>query len=110
MKADARTVGGWIVAMALAGLLISCDKLGVGPPAQAPVGSEIDDAVTTAKVKAALLNEETLKGQEYHVDTHKGRVQLTGALDDQHQIDRALDLARGVPGVSGVDSKLRLKH
>ena len=38
-------------------------------------GEYIDDTVITTKVKAAILNEETLKSAEINVETYKGVVQ-----------------------------------
>ncbi|MEX2122652.1 MAG: BON domain-containing protein [Woeseia sp.] len=74
-----------------------------------PVGENQDDSIITAKVKAALLAEASVKGVEISVATSKGAVQLSGFLDDQAQVDRAIDVARNVDGVRDVASALSVR-
>ncbi len=50
------------------------------------VGEYIDDAVITAKVKAAVLEEPSLKSAEINVETSKGRVQLSGFVRSRANI------------------------
>ena len=59
-------------------------------------GEYVDDTVITTKVKAAILNEPTLKSAEINVETFKGRVQLSGFVNSQGDINRAVALARDV--------------
>lgn len=73
------------------------------------VGVDIDDTVVTAKVKSALLADDTVKGFDIKVETRKGVVQLSGFVDNQGQVDRALNVTRGVAGVKGVDNGMTLK-
>lgn len=73
------------------------------------VGTEVDDAVVTSGVKAALLTDPLIKSFDFQVETRKGTVQLSGFVDDQKQIDQALMLARGVPGVVNVENGLTVK-
>ena len=47
-------------------------------PAQEGTGEYVDDSVVTMKVKAAMLNDPTLKPLEINVKTFKGVVQLSG--------------------------------
>ena len=47
----------------------------------AGTGEYIDDTVITTKVKAAVLNEESLKSAEINVETFKGVVQLSGFVN-----------------------------
>jgi osmotically-inducible protein OsmY len=72
-------------------------------------GQYIDDAMITAKVKTALLNEPTLKSMEINVETFKGRVQLSGFVSTQANASTALAVAREVAGVSTVRDDMRLK-
>lgn len=72
-------------------------------------GEYIDDTVVTAKVKAAILNEPTLKSAEINVETFKGRVQLSGFVASQADIARAVTVAREVKGVNSVANDMRLK-
>ena len=72
-------------------------------------GEYIDDSVITTKVKAAVLNEPTLKSAEINVETYKGVVQLSGFVSTEGDIDKAASLARGVEGVTSVKNDMRLK-
>jgi osmotically-inducible protein OsmY len=72
-------------------------------------GEYIDDSVITGKVKAEMMNDPTLKSIEINVETFKGRVQLSGFVNSQADIDRAVKLARGVSGVQSVSNDMRLK-
>lgn len=76
---------------------------------QAGTGEYLDDTVITAKVKAAIFSEPALKSAEINVETFKGVVQLSGFVSSQASIDRALQVARGVPGVVSVENAMRLK-
>ncbi len=69
----------------------------------------IDDSVITAKVKAALLADDTVKGTAISVETNKGEVQLSGFVSNQQQRDRALEIARSVEGVQKVSNKMSVK-
>lgn len=76
---------------------------------QSGTGEYIDDSVITAKVKAAILNEETLKVAEINVETFKGVVQLSGFVNSQDDINRAVVITRGVAGVKSVKNDMRVK-
>jgi hyperosmotically inducible protein len=79
------------------------------PPPTTTVGTEIDDSVVTASVKSALLSDADIKSFDFKVETRKGEVQLSGFVDNQAQVDRAIALTRGVAGVKSVQDKLNLK-
>jgi hyperosmotically inducible protein len=101
------------LAAAIALTIAGCNKPQDAPPTPAPtttVGTQIDDTVVTARVKAALLADPTVKSYGFKVDTRKGEVQLSGFVDDQAHIDRALEITRAVPGVKNVDNKVSLKN
>ena len=72
-------------------------------------GEYIDDTVITTKVKAAIFNEPTLKSAEINVETFKGVVQLSGFVSSQGSIYKAVELARGVKGVTSVRNDMKLK-
>lgn len=72
-------------------------------------GEYIDDALITTKVKAAIVNEPTLKATEINVETYKGKVQLSGYVSSQADINKATEVARGVKGVTSVKNDIRLK-
>ena len=69
----------------------------------------IDDTVITTNVKAAILNEPTLKVTEINVETYKGEVQLSGFVQSQDNIATAVNLARGVNGVKSVRNGMSVK-
>jgi len=73
------------------------------------MGVEVDDSVVTTKVKSALLGDPDVKGLDIKVETRKGKVQLSGFVDSQAQIDKATAVTRGVEGVKSVDSSMTLK-
>jgi osmotically-inducible protein OsmY len=72
-------------------------------------GQYMDDTAITTKVKSAIFNEPTLKSAEINVETFKGRVQLSGFVSSRASIDRAVQVAQGVTGVTSVGNDMRLK-
>jgi len=72
-------------------------------------GEYFDDATITAKVKAAVLGESSLKSAEINVETMKGTVQLTGFVNSRADIDKAVQVAKGVKGVKSVKNDMILK-
>jgi len=72
-------------------------------------GEYFDDTAITTKVKAAIFNEPSLKSTEINVETFKGTVQLSGFVSSRADINKAVDLARGVKGVTSVKNDMRVK-
>ena len=72
-------------------------------------GEYIDDSIITTKVKAAILNEPTLKSTEISVKTFKGVVEMSGFVNTKAEINKAFDLARGVRGVTGIKNEMHVK-
>ncbi|MDP3668723.1 MAG: BON domain-containing protein [Telluria sp.] len=72
-------------------------------------GEYIDDSVITAKVKASIFNEPTLKASEINVETFKGEVQLSGFVANPDSAQKAVEIARGVKGVTAVKNDVRVK-
>ena len=72
-------------------------------------GEFIDDTVITTKVKAAIINDPTLKATEINVETFKGVVQLSGFVASQVDISKAVEVARSVKGVQSVKNDMRVK-
>lgn len=73
------------------------------------VGNKIDDGIITTKVKAALLGDASVKSLAIGVVTRKGEVQLSGFVNNQNQIDRAIEVTRSIEGVSSVDNAMSIK-
>ncbi len=72
-------------------------------------GEYIDDTIITTKVKAAIINEPTLKSSEINVETFKGAVQLSGFVNSKADMQKAIEVTRGVKGVVSVKDDMRLK-
>lgn len=79
------------------------------PAKKKTAGTYIDDATITAKVKAAVLEDASLKSAEINVETSKGRVQLSGFVNSRADINRAVKVAKGVKGVKSVKNDMILK-
>ncbi|MES1982692.1 MAG: BON domain-containing protein [Pseudomonadota bacterium] len=73
------------------------------------VGEYVDDSVITTKVKAGILNATALKSGEINVETFKGVVQLSGFVNSQSDANKAVEIARGVKGVSSVKNDMQVK-
>jgi hyperosmotically inducible protein len=69
-------------------------------------GRLLSDGGLTAQVKTALLADDGVPGTRIDVDTTGGVVTLTGQLENQAQIDRALTIARNIEGVERVENRL----
>ena len=101
---------GMALAAATSLLVAGCNNSpDAAPAAKTTVGTVIDDTVVTAKVKSALLSDAEIKSFDLKVDTHKGAVQLSGFVDNQAQVDRAIATTRSVEGVTDVENKIALK-
>jgi len=97
---------------ALSFYLVGCSKTDtpITPPGTpTTIGTEIDDGLLTTRVKAALVDNIDIKSLDIKVETRKGEVMLSGFADSQAQIDHAVAVARSVPGVRGIDNKVKLK-
>jgi hyperosmotically inducible protein len=114
MKSRNRPVSFVLVLIAGAALFAGCTPLdpvlpgAVAAPATT-VGMEIDDTVTTTKVKSALLSEPDVKAFAIKVETRKGRVLLSGFVDNEARAERAISVAREVAGVKAVENGMTVK-
>ena len=73
------------------------------------VGNKVDDGITTGKVKAALLADPNVKSFDIAVVTRKDEVLLSGFVDNKVQMERAIEIARAVPGVRQVNNEMAIK-
>ncbi|MFC3339887.1 BON domain-containing protein [Paracandidimonas soli] len=94
-----------VLAAAAFALLVGCSSTS----SRESTGQYLDDTAITAKVKAAIFNEPTLKSAEINVETYKGRVQLSGFVSTQADINTAVSVTRSVSGVTSVRNDMRLK-
>ena len=92
-------------AVAFAAAMVGC----ASSPTQESTGQYIGDTAITAKVKAAIFNDASLKSKEINVETFKGAVQLSGFVADPSDMSRAVAVAKGVSGVTAVKNDMRVK-
>lgn len=67
------------------------------------------DGNITAKVKAGLVSDPALKGMEINVDTEGGVVMLSGFVETKAEAEKAMQVAKGVDGVTNVKSAIKVK-
>jgi osmotically-inducible protein OsmY len=94
-----------LFAASLAATMAGC----ASTPTKEGTGEYVDDTVITAKVKASIFNEPTLKASEINVETFKGDVQLSGFVSNPQDAQKAVEIARGVKGVTSVKNDVRIK-
>jgi hyperosmotically inducible periplasmic protein len=71
-------------------------------------GEYMEDSAITAKIKAEILSDPLLKVSQINVTTTNGVVKLSGKVDSQQSIDRAMEIARSVKDVKSVENDLAL--
>jgi osmotically-inducible protein OsmY len=71
---------------------------------QSPSAAAEDTAITT-KVKTSLVADPVVSGTAIDVDTTDGVVNLSGFVNSQQELQRAVLLAQGVNGVKRVDAR-----
>jgi hyperosmotically inducible protein len=69
-------------------------------------GEYIDDSVITTMVKAAILNDSFLKASQIEVTTVNGVVKLSGTVDSEQSIGRAMEVASSQKNVKSVQTDL----
>ncbi|MGH8578599.1 MAG: BON domain-containing protein [Gammaproteobacteria bacterium] len=72
-------------------------------------GGYFDDAMITAKVKAALAQNPGTSAMAISVETNDQTVQLTGSVQSEDEKKKAESVARSVAGVKEVQNKLTVK-
>ena len=73
---------------------------------QQTVGSYVDDATITSRVKTKFAEDTTVSAMAIGVETMKGVVQLSGFAKSTEERGMAERLARGVPGVQSVKNDI----
>ncbi len=69
----------------------------------------MDDSAITAEIKAEILKDPLLKSYSIKVTTNKGVVDLTGIVESQQSIDRAMEIVNSNKKVSSVINNLFIK-
>jgi osmotically-inducible protein OsmY len=104
MKKRNRFVGYFVLVMLMVAFMACAST-----SKQESTGEYVDDSVITTKVKSLLAADDFLKSFEVSVETYKGTVQLTGFLNSQKAIDKAIEITRSVKGVKSVKNDLIVK-
>ncbi len=76
---------------------------------QQTVGSYVDDAGITTKIKAQLLENKDVAGSSISVESLNGTVMLSGFAKSAKEKDTAERIARGVKGVKAVKNQIDVK-
>ena len=72
-------------------------------------GEYVDDSVITTKVKSLLSADDFLKSFQISVETYKGTVQLSGFVNTQKAIDKAVSITMSVKGVKALRNNMAVK-
>ena len=94
---------------ALAALALPVVSACAGSRSRESTGEYIDDATITTRVKAALIDDPQVKAREVNVETSRGVVQLSGFVGKSGDAERAVEIARKIPGVKSVKNDIRVK-
>jgi osmotically-inducible protein OsmY len=98
-----------LLTIMLCALLVAAFVGCAGTKTRESTGQYIDDSAITAKVKAAIFAEESLKTLQITVVTFKGTVQLSGFVDSPAQVVKAGQVTRNVQGVRAIKNDLVVK-
>ena len=78
--------------------------------AAAKVQEGVSEAGVTAKIKAKMALDDSVKSRSINVTTNGSIVTLSGTVASVHEHDRAVALARETVGVSQVVDQLRVQR
>jgi osmotically-inducible protein OsmY len=76
---------------------------------QQTVGSYIDDATITTRVKARMAEDKSVSATSISVETLKGTVQLSGFAKSADERATAERIARSTPGVQAVRNDILVR-
>ncbi len=76
---------------------------------QQSVGSYVDDATLTTRVKAKFAEDKTVSALAIQVETLKGEVQLSGFAKSAEEKSMAERLARSTSGVTSVRNNIIIR-
>ncbi|WP_394170377.1 BON domain-containing protein [Saccharospirillum alexandrii] len=100
-----RSIFASLLAVLLLTTVIGC----AGSATQESTGEYFDDTWITTKVKASLVDDPIVKAREVNVETFKGVVQLSGFIESQEAMDRAVAVASSIEGVTSVRNDMTIK-
>ena len=76
---------------------------------QESTGEYVDDSVITTKVKSLLAADDFLKSFKISVESFKGTVQLSGFVNSQKAVNKAVEIVKSVKGVTSIKNNLIVK-
>jgi hyperosmotically inducible protein len=79
------------------------------PPTDTLALATIKDKALATIIQSALLADPAVKNFNLDVDVSAGEIQLSGGVDEQAQIDRAVQVARSVVGARRINNRLIVK-
>jgi osmotically-inducible protein OsmY len=94
-----------LVLLMLIATFVAC----ASTPTRESTGEYVDDSVITTKVKSLLAADDFLKSFQIGVETYKGVVQLSGFVNTQKAVDKAVEITRSVKGVTSIKNDLIVK-
>jgi osmotically-inducible protein OsmY len=94
-----------LVLLMLIATLAAC----ASTPTRESTGEYVDDSVITTKIKSLLAADDFLKSFQFGVETFKGVVQLSGFVNSQEAINKAVEITRSVKGVKSIKNDLIVK-
>ncbi len=80
-----------------------------GTAAERP-GNILSEGTVTAKIKAKMALDDTVKARDIHVSTSNGVVTLSGEVGSPSERRRAVQIARDTEGVKSVIDRLRVER
>jgi hyperosmotically inducible protein len=113
MRVDQKLISLNVLLLCATALIVAgCDKGEEARTVSAPgtgVETALDDDIITTKIRSGLLADPVVKGLDPKVETRKGIVQLSGVVESQAQMERIIEIARGVAGVKNVENKMNIR-
>ena len=100
-----RGIVGYLVLIMFIAAFVAC----ASTSKQEGMGEYVDDSVITTKVKSLLAADDFLKSFQIGVETYKGIVQLSGFVNAQQAVDKAIEITSSVKGVKSVKNDLIVK-
>jgi hyperosmotically inducible protein len=95
-----------LLLLSLLGAAACAPRAGTSPAASP---AKVAEAELSARVKTALLNDAVVGTRRIDVSVSGEQVKLTGRVASEAERDRALSIARAVPGVRSVTSELEIR-
>lgn len=97
------------LALVLAAFTVLLPLAACAPHRVTPAGAAAyDDATISTRVKTALLNDPQISALHIDVTSQQGVVTLSGTAKSAGDEQKAVAVARGVPGVKDVRSNLKV--